>query len=155
MLLLRRSGEHAKRYSQAGSRGYRRSRQGDERRPIIRAEAHILQGQTESRSRILHCPADLIAPAISMMPVFHEVSRAERPSQQSRKTTPHIGESPEASGVFHEVSRAERPSQQGRKTTAGSGLRTRGQTGLAANFQQNAPEIHASLVSPGGARGWR
>src|SRR5665811_2247257 len=116
MLLLRRSGEHAKRYSQAGSRGYRRSRQGDERRPIIRAEAHMLQGQTGSRSRILHCPADLIAPAISMMPVFHEVSRAEGPSQQ------------------------------GRKTTTGSGLRTRGQTGLAANFQQNAPEIHARLV---------
>jgi hypothetical protein len=57
--------------------------------------------------------------------------------------------------VFHELSRAEGPSQQGRKTTAGSGLRTRGQTGLAANFRQNAPEIHASLVSPGGARGWR
>src|SRR5450759_898342 len=48
--------------------------------------------------------------------VFHEVSRAEGPSQQSRKTTPHIGESPEAYGVFHEVSRAEGPSQQGRKT---------------------------------------
>src|ERR1035437_9770259 len=43
----------------------------------------------------------------------------------------------------------------GRKTTAGSGLRTRGQTGLAANFRQNAPELHASLVSRGGARGWR
>src|ERR1019366_1288773 len=57
--------------------------------------------------------------------------------------------------VFHELSRAEGPSQQVRKTTAGSGLRTRGQTGLAANFRQNAPEIHASLVSPGGARGWR
>src|ERR1019366_3877933 len=113
-----RSGEHAKRYSQAGSRGYRRSRQGDERRPIIRAEAHMLQGQTESRSRILHCPADLIAPAIAMMPVFYELSRAEGPSQQSRKTP------------------------------AGSGLRTRGKTGLAANFRQNAPEIHASLVSP-------
>src|SRR5674476_560275 len=105
MLLLRRSGEHAKRYSQAGSRGYRRSRQGDERRPIIRAEAHMLQGQTGSRSRILHCPADLIAPAISMMPVFHEVSRAEGPSQQSVPT---------------------------------------------ANFQQTAPEIHVSLVSPRG-----
>src|SRR5665811_1397729 len=47
---------------------------------------------------------------------------------QGRKTTPHIGESPEASGVFHEVSRAERPSQQ------------------TANFRQTAPEIH---VSPG------
>src|ERR1035437_7343427 len=57
--------------------------------------------------------------------------------------------------VFHELSRAEGPSQQVRKTPAGSGLRTRGQTGLAANFRQNAPEIHASLVSPGGARGWR
>src|SRR5450756_934342 len=50
--------------------------------------------------------------------------------------------------VFHELSRAEGPSQQSRKTTARSGLRTRGQTGLAANFRQTAPEIHASLVSP-------
>src|SRR5450756_1155881 len=50
--------------------------------------------------------------------------------------------------VFHELSRAEGPSQQRRKTAAGSRLRTRGQTGLAANFRQNAPEIHASLVSP-------
>src|SRR5450759_4296987 len=41
--------------------------------------------------------------------------------------------------VFHELSRAEGPSQQWRKTTAGSGLRTRGQTGLAANFRQNSP----------------
>src|ERR1035437_6399803 len=41
------------------------------------------------------------------------------------------------------------------KPPAWSGLRTRGQTGLAANFRQRAPEIHASLVSPGGARGWR
>src|ERR1035437_6150900 len=57
--------------------------------------------------------------------------------------------------VFHELSRAAGPSQQSRKTTAGSGLPTRGQTGLAANFRQNASEIHASLVSPGGARGWR
>src|ERR1035437_7375608 len=57
--------------------------------------------------------------------------------------------------VFHELSRAAGPSQQVRKTTGGSGLRTRGQTGLAANFRQKAPEIHGSLVSPGGARGWR
>src|ERR1035437_4394406 len=55
--------------------------------------------------------------------------------------------------VFHELSRAEGPSQQSRKTTAGSGLRTRGQTDLTANFRQNAPEIHASLVSPRG-RSW-
>src|SRR5665647_1082626 len=127
MLLLRRSGEHAKRYSQAGSRGYRRSRQGDERRPIIRAEAHMLQGQTESRSRILHCPADLIAPAIAMMPVFHELSRAGGPSQQRRKTTAGsglrtpgalLGGDEVAMAVFHELSRAEGPSQQSRKTTS-------------------------------------
>src|ERR1035437_8257358 len=121
------------------------------------------------------------------MAVFHELSRAEGPSQQGRKTTgvewaPNPGtdrtgsefpakcagnpcqscQSPGAlvggdevsMAVFHELSRAEGPSQQSRKTTAGSGLRSRGQTGLAANFRQNAPEIHASLVSPGGARGW-
>src|SRR5450759_3767799 len=61
--------------------------------------------------------------------------------------------------VFHELSRAEGPSQQGRKTSAGGGLRTRGQTGLAARvdrgqtgltakFRQRAPEIHVRLVSP-------
>ena len=57
--------------------------------------------QTESRPRLLHCPTDLTAPASAMMPVFHEVSRAGRPSQQSRIIT------------------------------AGSGLRTRGLTRLA------------------------
>src|ERR1035437_4405344 len=36
------------------------------------------------------------------------------------------------------------------KPSRGTQLRTRGQTGLAANFRQNAPEIHASLVSPRG-----
>src|ERR1035437_1531687 len=59
----------------------------------------------------------------------------------------------EKSGLAVLGNRANR--EQVRKITAGSGLRTRGQTGLAANFRQNAPEIHASLVSPGGARGWR
>src|ERR1019366_8258390 len=49
--------------------------------------------------------------------------------------------------VFHELSRAEGPSQQGRKSTAGSGLRTREQTGLAANFPPHAPEIPARLVT--------
>src|ERR1035441_6360059 len=82
--------------------------------------------QTESRPRLLHCPTDLTAPASAMMQVFHEISRAERSSQQGRKTTPEIGESPEASGVFHEVSRAERPSQQGRKATGTAGLRPAG-----------------------------
>src|ERR1035437_9090209 len=80
--------------------------------PNYSRRARMLQGQTESRSRLLHCPTDLTALALAMMPVFHELSRAEGPSQQSRKTT------------------------------AGSALRTRGQTGLAANFRQNAPEIH-------------
>src|ERR1035437_3329961 len=57
--------------------------------------------------------------------------------------------------VFHELSRAAGPSQQGRKTTEGSGLRTRGQTGLAGNYRARSHAIHASLVSHGGARGWR
>src|ERR1035437_1578290 len=57
--------------------------------------------------------------------------------------------------LFDIKKRVRAAAKPGRKTTAGSGLRTRGQTGLAANFRQNAPEIHASLVSPGGARGWR
>src|SRR5664279_5303447 len=43
--------------------------------------------QTGSRPRLLHCPTDLTASTFAMMPVFHEVSRAERPSQQVRKTT--------------------------------------------------------------------
>jgi len=42
--------------------------------------------QTGARPQLLYCPTDLTAPAIAMMPVFHEVSRAERPSQQGRKT---------------------------------------------------------------------
>src|ERR1019366_5136749 len=42
--------------------------------------------QTESRPRLLHCPNDLTARTIAMMPVFHQLSRAEGPSQQSRKT---------------------------------------------------------------------
>src|ERR1019366_730675 len=38
-------------------------------------------------------------------------------------------------------------------TDANTGCRgKRGQTGLAANFRQKAPEIHASLVSPRAAR---
>ena len=61
--------------------------EGDERRPIIRAEAHMLQGQTESRPRLLHCPNDLTALAAAMMPVFHGISRAEGPFKQGRKTT--------------------------------------------------------------------
>src|ERR1019366_3547193 len=42
--------------------------------------------QTESRPRLLHCPNDLTARTIAMMPVFHQLSRAEGPSQQGRIT---------------------------------------------------------------------
>src|ERR1039457_3364589 len=64
-----RRGEHAKRYSQAGSRGYRRSREEDERRPIIRAEAQHAPGSNRRtistsslskrphRSRLYHDPS--------------------------------------------------------------------------------------------------
>ena len=62
--------------------------EGDERRPIIRAEAHMLQGQTESRPRLLHCPNDLTALAAAMMPVFHGISRAEGPFKQSPQERP-------------------------------------------------------------------
>src|ERR1035437_1448324 len=47
--------------------------------------------QTESRPRLLHCPNDLTARTIAMMPVFHQLSRAEGPSQQGRKTTGMAG----------------------------------------------------------------
>src|ERR1035437_9282044 len=87
MLLLRRSGEHAK-GNPRQSHVAIAAPEGDERRPIIRAEAHMLQGQTGSRSRLLHCQTDLTALALAMMPVFHELSRASGPSQQGRKTPP-------------------------------------------------------------------
>jgi hypothetical protein len=44
--------------------------------------------------------------------------------------------------------RADQGSTRSKKQAAGS--ETRGQTGLAANFRQTAPEIHASLVCPRG-----
>jgi hypothetical protein len=53
--------------------------------------------QTDRRSRLLHCPTDLTAPSFAMMPVFHEISRAEGPSQQTanfRQTAPEIHVSP-------------------------------------------------------------
>ena len=67
--------------------------EGDERRPIIRAEracSRVKQGHDLNFSTV-QTTSSL---AIAMMPVFHEVSRAERPSQQGRKTASHIGESP-------------------------------------------------------------
>src|SRR5665811_2177031 len=156
--------------------------------PGDRQDWQRISGKMRRKSMpVLSVPGALVGGDEVTMAVFHELSRAEGPSQQGRKATAGSGSEPgdrqdwqrifgkmrrksmpvlsvpgalvggdEVSmAVFHEVSRAERPSQQSRKTTAGSGLRTRGQTGLAANFRQNAPEIHASLVSPGGARGWR
>src|ERR1035437_8926952 len=52
--------------------------------------------------------------------------------------------------VFHELSRAEGPSQQTGDRQKGETDRRRGQTGLTANFRQRAPEIHVRLVSPRG-----
>jgi hypothetical protein len=48
--------------------------------------------QTDQRSRLLHCPADLVAPAFARIPVFHELSRAEGPSPQIRKRAEDIEE---------------------------------------------------------------
>src|ERR1039458_6061075 len=72
------------------------------------------------------------------------VIRTQRTGERMPWANPGRGEKP----FFHEVSRAERPSQQGRKTDPGTRFRNRGQTGLPANFRQKAPEIHGSLVSP-------
>src|ERR1022692_4235248 len=85
-----RRGEHAKRYSQAGSRGYRRSQQGDDRRPIIRAEAQHAPGSnrpTISTSPLSSRPRH---PAIAMIPVFHGISRAEGPFKQARRPCPTL-----------------------------------------------------------------
>jgi hypothetical protein len=49
------------------------------------AQSAHAPGQTDERSRLLHCQTDLTAPTLAMMPVFHEVSRAERPFQQTTK----------------------------------------------------------------------
>src|ERR1039457_2268304 len=42
-----------------------------------------LQGQTDERSQLLHCQNDLTAPAFTMIPVFHGISRAEGPFKQT------------------------------------------------------------------------
>jgi|SRR5580700_1934529 len=82
--------------------------EGDERRPIIRAEracSRVKQGHDLNFSTV-----QTTSPlTLAMMPVFHELSRAEGPSQQGRKTTSHTRESPERREVFHEISRAEGP----------------------------------------------
>src|ERR1035441_6459388 len=44
-----------------------------------------LQGQTDERSQLLHCQNDLTAPAFTMIPVFHGISRAEGPFKQTTK----------------------------------------------------------------------
>src|SRR5476649_1051957 len=49
------------------------------------AQSEHAPGQTDQRSRLLHCHADLTAPTLAMMPVFHEISRAAGPSQQTTK----------------------------------------------------------------------
>ena len=45
-----------------------------------------LQGQTDERSQLLHCQNDLTAPAFTMIPVFHGISRAEGPFKQTTKS---------------------------------------------------------------------
>src|ERR1035438_7316024 len=45
----------------------------------------MLQGQTDQRSRLLHCQTDLTAPTSAMIPVFHGISRAEGPFKQTRR----------------------------------------------------------------------
>src|ERR1700686_874943 len=56
-------------------------------------------------------------PIYSPRRVFHEVSRAERPSQQGRKTSAfrpaaRLKRAPPKVSVFHEISRADGPGQQ-------------------------------------------
>src|SRR5471030_3310262 len=56
------------------------------------AQSAHAPGQTDQRSRLLNCHADLTAPTLAMMPVFHEISRAAGPSQQTTKDDglPHL-----------------------------------------------------------------
>src|ERR1022692_4853493 len=80
-----RRGEHAKRYSQAGSRGYRRSQQGDDRRPIIRAEAQHAPGSNRPTISTSPLSSRPHRSTFAMIPVFHGISRAEGPFKQTTK----------------------------------------------------------------------
>src|SRR5204863_3082114 len=59
---------------------------------LFAQERSMLQDQTDERSQLLHCHADLTAPATAMMPVFHGISRAEGPFKQTTKPDrlPHL-----------------------------------------------------------------
>src|ERR1039457_6083899 len=87
LLLLWRSGEHAKGNPRQGHVAIAAPVRETNDAQLFAQSAHA-PDQTGARSRLLHCPTDLTAPASAMMPVFHEISRAEGPSQQGRKTPP-------------------------------------------------------------------
>jgi hypothetical protein len=74
--------------SQAGSRGYCRSREGGEQRPIIRAERAC---SGSNRPAISNSPLSLRPrrAASVMMPVFHGISRAEGPFKQAGRPIAH------------------------------------------------------------------
>jgi hypothetical protein len=74
--------------SQAGSRGYCRSREGGEQRPIIRAERAC---SGSNRPTISNSPLSLRPrrAASVMMPVFHGISRAEGPFKQAGRPIAH------------------------------------------------------------------
>jgi hypothetical protein len=82
--------------------------EGDERRPIIRAEracSRVKQGHDLNFSTV-----QTTSPlTLAMMPVFHELSRAEGPSQQGRKTPAFrlVGKLKHTLPVSHEISRAD------------------------------------------------
>src|ERR1019366_5766765 len=80
-----RSGEHAKGNPRQGHVAIAAPVRETNDAQLFAQSAHA-PDQTGARSRLLHCPTDLTAPASAMMPVFHEISRAEGPSQQGRKT---------------------------------------------------------------------
>src|ERR1019366_4617333 len=92
-----RSGEHAKRYSQAGAQAIAAPVRETSDAQLFAQSAHA-PDQTGSRPRLLHCPTDLTASTFAMMPVFHEVSRAAGPSQQGRKTPRPHARAPAGSG---------------------------------------------------------
>src|SRR5450759_3034659 len=97
MLLLGRSGEHAKGSPRQGHVAIAASAREANDAQLFAQSAHA-PDQTDRRSRLLHCPNDLTAPSYAMMPVFHEISRAEGPSQQTGLTANFRQSAPEIHG---------------------------------------------------------
>jgi hypothetical protein len=76
------------RYSQAGSRGYRRSRRETNDAQLF-AQSARAPDQTDERSQHLYCQHNLTSSRLcqdATLRVFHAVSRAEGPSQQTTKS---------------------------------------------------------------------